>query len=199
MMGGGQGRVGWGKGGSDAMLRSASQLADSSMRPLLHRATLCCLIGLSSVVCACSSQPSNSNDSLATAGSSGSEVGCRPSDGDTYAPGLKKSGTAGRFDFTLVSSTPAPPSIDDNRFILRVTDAEGNAVDGELSVALDMPEHGHPSPKRPDIGFDAESQTFVLEPMRLFMVGLWRITFSIQATVDGNPQADTATFEFCID
>lgn len=150
-------------------------------------------------MCACSSQPQKSADSSAAAGSSGNQVGCSASDGDAYAPGLKKSGTAGRFDFTLVSSTPAPPSLDDNRFVVQITDADGNAVDGELGVALDMPEHGHPSPKQPDISFDAESQTFVLDPMRLFMVGLWRISFDFQRTVDGNAQADTATFEFCID
>jgi len=168
------------------------------MRRLLHRATLSFLVGVSSALCACSSQPKSSGDSSAAAGSSG-VVGCRASDGDAYAPGLKKSGTVGRFDFALVSSTPAPPALDDNRFVVQITDADGNAVDGELSVTLDMPEHGHPSPKQPDISFDAESQTFVLDPMRLFMVGLWRITFDFEATVEGSAFADSATFEFCID
>lgn len=169
------------------------------MRRLLPRATFSWLVGLSSALCACSSQPESSGNSLATAGSGNTVVGCQANDGDTYTPGLKKSGSVGRFDFTLVSSTPAPPALDDNRFVVQVTDAEGNAVDGELSVALDMPEHGHPSPKQPEIRFDEESQTFALEPMRLFMVGLWRITFQFERAVDGTTLADSATFEFCID
>jgi len=168
------------------------------MRRLFRSATLSLLIGFSCSLCACSSSSPNAGDSAATAGAS-STVGCRPSDGDIYAAGLEKPGAAGHFDFVLLSSTPAPPALDDNRFMVQVNDAEGNAAPGELSVALDMPEHGHPSPAQPNISFDAERNTFTLEPMRLFMVGLWRITFSFQAMVDGAPLSDSAVFEFCID
>jgi len=133
------------------------------------------------------------------AGAPSSTVGCSPSDGDVYVAGLKKAGRAGRFDFTLVSSTPAPPALDDNRFIVRVSDGDDNAAFGDLSVVLEMPEHGHRSPKQPEIHFDAENEAFVLEPMRLFMVGLWRITFSFEGEVDGAPLDDSAVFEFCID
>ena len=112
---------------------------------------------------------------------------------------MKKSGAAGHFDFTLVSSTPAPPALDENRFIVQLSDADGQVIGGDLSVELEMPEHGHPSPERPEISFVAESQAFSLEPMDLFMVGLWRITFSFEATVDGVSLTDSAVFEFCID
>ncbi|HEX2670520.1 MAG TPA: hypothetical protein VHM25_06595 [Polyangiaceae bacterium] len=151
-----------------------------------------------STLCACSSQAPPSDASAPTAGASGSAVGCRSSDGDSYAPGLEKPGSAGQFVFTLVSSTPAPPALDDNVFVLRVSDTDGNPLDGALSVALDMPEHGHPSPKQPEIRFDPESRTFTLEPMRLFMVGLWRITFDFETSAD-DPRRDTAVFDFCID
>jgi hypothetical protein len=133
------------------------------------------------------------------AGATGSTVGCRPSDGDVYAAGLEKHGAAGLFDFTLLSSMPAPPALADNRFVVQVSNADGDLVEGELSVALDMPEHGHPSPKQPEIRFDAESEAFVLEPMRLFMVGLWRISFSFEAELAGARSTDSAVFEFCID
>ena len=116
-----------------------------------------------------------------------------------YAAGLQKPGAAGRFDFTLVSSTPAPPALDHNLFVVQVSDPDGNATMGELSVTLDMPEHGHPSPKQPDIRFDAESKAFFVEPVQLFMVGLWRITFEFDARVEGASRADSAVFEFCID
>jgi hypothetical protein len=80
-----------------------------------------------------------------------------------------------------------------------VSDADGNPALGDLSVSLDMPDHGHQSPKQPIIRFDAESQAFLLEPVRLFMVGLWRITFSFEGSVDGALLRDSAAFEFCID
>ena len=116
-----------------------------------------------------------------------------------YGDEIKKAGAAGRFDFSLVSSTPSPPAQGDNVFVVQVRDANGNPAIGELSVTLDMPEHGHPSPKQPEIGFDAESEAFVLDPMRLFMVGLWRITFGFESAASGAPLADSAVFEFCID
>jgi hypothetical protein len=126
-------------------------------------------------------------------------VGCRPGDGDIYVAGTKKTGTAGRFDFAIADSTPSPPAQGDNLFVVQVTDANGDAPFGELSVTLEMPEHGHPSPKQPEIRFDAAREAFFLDPMRLFMVGRWRITFSFQSTASAVPLADSAVFAFCID
>ncbi|HEY3253730.1 MAG TPA: FixH family protein [Polyangiaceae bacterium] len=112
---------------------------------------------------------------------------------------MSKPGAAGQLDFTLLSSTPAPPTQGDNRFVVQVLDADGNAVNGELRVVLDMPEHGHQSPTQPEIRFDAESKAFSLEPMNLFMVGMWRISFSFEGSQSGAPLSDSAVFEFCID
>ena len=147
-------------------------------------------------MCACSSQ---SPEAGAAAGAPGSTVGCSASDGGEHAAGSPQPGEAGRFDFTLVDSTPAPPALGDNTFVVQVSDRDGNPAFGDLSVALDMPEHGHQSPRQPEIRFDAESQAFVLKPMRLFMVGLWHITFSFDGMVDDTPLSDSAVFEFCID
>jgi len=169
------------------------------MRRLHRRATLSLLIAASCSLCACSSQAPATGDPAATAGATGSKVGCSSSDGDVYVAGMRKPGAAGRFDFTLVSSTPAPPALDYNQFVLQVSNADGSAVAGELSVVLEMPEHGHRSPTTPEISFDAESGAFLLDPMDLFMVGLWRITFSFQGALDGATVADSAVFEFCID
>ena len=168
------------------------------MRRLFHRATLSLLIGASCSLGACSSQSSEARDPAASAGATGSRVGCKPSDGDVYAAGLQKLGAARLFGFTLVGTTPAPPAQGDNRFVVQVTDAGGNVMAGELSVVLDMPEHGHQSLKQPEIRFDAESRAFTLEPMDFFMVGLWRISFSFVATTSGAPLSDSAVFEFCI-
>src|SRR5882724_6572880 len=92
------------------------------------------------------------------------EVGCTNQPGlDTYAAGIKKLGAAGRFDFELVSSTPAPPALDNNTFVVRVSAASSDELlNGQLSVALDMPEHGHPSPKSPTVTFDPDAKVFTL-------------------------------------
>ncbi|HET7544976.1 MAG TPA: hypothetical protein VFK05_34155 [Polyangiaceae bacterium] len=168
------------------------------MRRLFSSATCCFLAAGSCALAACSAQSAKPNDSAATAGS-GNTVGCRATDADVYAPGIAKPGAAGNFEFTLLSSTPAPPALNDNRFVVQVSDADGNAVDGHLSVALDMPEHGHSSPTQPTISFDGEQNAFVLEPMRLFMVGLWRFTFDFETSVGSASLADSAVFEFCVD
>jgi hypothetical protein len=138
-------------------------------------------------------------DPAATAGATGSKVGCSAREGDVYVAGMKKPGAAGRFDFTLLSSTPAPPALEYNQFVVQVSHADGSAVAAELGVVLEMPEHGHRSPTPPEISFDAESSAFLLDPMDLFMVGLWRITFSFQGALDDARVADSAVFEFCID
>ena len=165
---------------------------------LLRNATLGLLTCLAASLAACSSETSHAGHDAA-AGATGTPVGCSASDGDAYSAGIKKTGVAGRLEFALVSSTPAPPALNDNRFIVQVSDAEGSPVEGELSVTLDMPEHGHPSPEQPEISFDPDSQTFTLDPMRLFMVGLWRITFSVADANADAPVDDSAVFEFCID
>jgi hypothetical protein len=144
------------------------------------------------------------------------EVGCtNQPDLDTYAAGIKKLGAAGRFDFELVSSAPAPPALDNNTFVVRVSGASSDEpLNGQLSVALDMPQHGHSSPKSPTVTFDPDAKVFTLDPMDLFMVGLWQITFSFasisqeengaggsagesDAPISGPP--DSAVFKFCIE
>lgn len=169
------------------------------MRRLFDSATPCLLAAACCTLAACSAQPAHASDSAQTAAGSGNTVGCRASDADAYAPGLVKPGSRGNFQFTLVSSTPAPPALNDNRFIVQVSDTQGNALDGDLSVALDMPEHGHMSPTQPEISFEGDLQAFVLQPLRLFMVGLWRFSFDFRAARESGAQADSAVFQFCVE
>jgi hypothetical protein len=142
-----------------------------------------------------------------------SDVGCANEAGlDSYAPGLHKLGDAGLYDFKLLSSDPAPPALDDNTFIVQVSESGGEGLNGELGVTLDMPEHGHSSPKQPTIAYDPIKRAFTLTPMDLFMVGLWRFTFSFTPTTDdgaagaggavaaaSSQPADSAVFKLCIE
>ncbi len=133
-------------------------------------------------------------------------VECTGSGIDTYAPGLQKKSTSGAYSFELVSTTPSPPAVNDNSFVVHIADQSGAAQTGTLTAALDMPQHGHSSPKTPVVSFDAASGNFTLDPMDLFMVGLWRITFSFTPTdatgaagASDASASDTAVFQFCIE
>ena len=169
------------------------------VRPI---ATLSLIVGLAWSAAACSATaPASSatdNTPSGAAGTAGTGVGCTQASADTYIAGLKKPGVAAHFNFELVSSMPAPPAVDDNTFVVQVTDSDGKPLNGELSVALEMPEHGHPSPKQPDITFEPGTSAFTLQPMRLFMVGLWSITFSF-ASADTPATSDSAVFKFCVE
>jgi hypothetical protein len=167
------------------------------------------------VCCGCSSaashEASNGNGGAGAAlATPTGTVACTSETGvDTYAAGLMKPGENGLFDFELVSSSPAPPALNDNTFVVRVTGPDGTPLDGTLSATLFMPEHGHSSPDVPVVTFDASTSAFTLDPMNLFMVGLWRITFTFEPSVaalagaagesDGADASDTAVYEFCVD
>lgn len=137
---------------------------------------------------------------------------------DTYAAGLQKPGVAGQLVFELVSSAPAPPARGNNTFVVKVHSADGTALSGELTAKLDMPEHGHPTTIQPTITFDPDQSAYTLEPMYLFMVGLWRITFTFRsnpsdagstpdaasANAAGAPNSeatvsDSGVFYFCVE
>ncbi|HEY4102502.1 MAG TPA: hypothetical protein VGM44_01380 [Polyangiaceae bacterium] len=156
--------------------------------------------------CSSGSAPKSDAAAASNAGSAGTTgpsgaVDCTSEPGiDGYAPGLSKLGASGLYDFQIVSTTPSPPALNDNTFVVRVTDANGAALAGELSAALDMPEHGHSSPKTPVITFDATSGNFTLDPMDLFMVGLWRFTFTFMPSADASDGGmDTGVFELCLE
>jgi YtkA-like len=165
--------------------------------------------------CSSSSAPAASASSSSAGGASSAAglgapsgtVECATEAGvDSYTAGLTKLGANGELTFTLVSSTPAPPALDDNRFLVQVSGLDGTPVAGELSAVLDMPEHGHTSPKTPVIAFDAASGSFSLDPMYFFMVGIWRITLTFEPAVSGAggagdsaSSADSAVFQFCVD
>jgi hypothetical protein len=177
---------------------------------------------LLAAACGACSSVSSGSSAAASSGAAGAssgadsdaatgDVGCANEVAlDVYAPGLHRLGDAGRYDFSLLSSEPAPPALNDNTFTVRVSDQDGAALNGVLGVVLDMPEHGHSSPKQPTITFNAKAQAFTLAPMDLFMVGLWRFTFTFTPSIDEGaagaagaaPAAepsDSAVFKLCIE
>jgi hypothetical protein len=115
---------------------------------------------------------------------------------DTYTAKLLKPGTRGVLSFELTSSEPAPPAKGSNAFSVRILDEDGAALEGELGIALDMPDHGHGTSVTPVVSFDPPSGIFTLAPVHLFMPGVWRVELDFR--VEGS-EVDRAVFHFCIE
>ena len=118
---------------------------------------------------------------------------------DPYAD-LHKLGDLGVLDFQLAEVEPAPPAKGNNTFRLQITDAGGVPMNGDLHVDLKMPDHGHGTAIKPRISFDPATQQYTVEPLYLFMPGVWRIQLEEYAGAAGGatPLDRTALF-FCIE
>jgi hypothetical protein len=152
---------------------------------------------LALLVASCSSagnantgQPGSDSDSGSTV------IGCANDPrADTYGAGMSKVGSAKALTFVLVAARPAPPAINDNIWTVKVLDASGNPVPNATFSAIKtwMPDHGHGSLETPMAAPNGDG-TYSVQPLDLFMNGLWQITFTAQA----GAVSDSATFSFCI-
>ncbi len=116
---------------------------------------------------------------------------------EEFLAGMEKTGAMGT-TFRLVSSTPAPPEINDNVWQVELEDATGAPLAAAtVKVISFMPDHNHISPAIAVITEDPAG-TYELDPVNMFMPGVWEIT--VQATPEGASQAmrDEATFVFCV-
>jgi hypothetical protein len=138
-----------------------------------------------------SSNPATTTDAGADAGDT---VNCNDPRVQTYAPNLSMPGMSGAFTFVLVSSDPAPPANNSNVFVLRLLDAGGQPVaDATVSVLPTMPLMSHGTSK---VLVTANGDgTYTLQPLYLFMPGLWEIAITAQS---GSAQ-DGASFFFCVE
>jgi hypothetical protein len=108
---------------------------------------------------------------------------------------MSEVGASKALTFILVGSSPAPPAIDDNIWTVKVLDPSGAPATNATfsSIKTWMPDHGHGSPETPMATPDLDG-TYTVQPLYLFMNGLWQITFTVQV----GAVSDTATFSFCI-
>jgi hypothetical protein len=150
-------------------------------------------IGASVLVVACSS---NSAAPDAADASTAGLVSCGVP-ADTYVANFVKPGTRGKYTFTLVQGTPAPPDLDSNVWTVKIVDANGASPSvAQVSVSPFMPQMGHGSDQTPQIAAGAAGGTFAISNIYLFMPGLWTITLTVTAlpTVDdGGTEAGTTT------
>jgi hypothetical protein len=128
-------------------------------------------------------------------GAADSGVDCSTVTGtDAFALGLAKTGANG-YTVEITTATPAPPAKGDNRWEVRVTDTEAAAATGmTLLVTTWMPFHQHGSPI-PTVVSEGADGTYTLDPINLFMPGVWEITVRV---ADGDNPTDSVLFTFCI-
>jgi hypothetical protein len=165
----------------------------------------CAVAGAALASAGCASDPGGAagsgGSSAADSSFGGESVSCLDDPRvDTYTASLQKEGARGVLTFELVSSEPAPPAKGPNTFELVVTGADGVPLSGNLGVELLMPDHGHGTQVPPVVTFDAESSSYDVRPVYLFMPGVWRVELDYygDAPVDAEP-VDHATFFFCIE
>jgi hypothetical protein len=115
---------------------------------------------------------------------------------DEYVMGLTKPGAMGRIEFKLVSSEPAPPSRGDNTWTVQLStmSAPATPVSGaSMSVIPYMPAHDHTSGKAVIVTPMSEAGQYKLDPVNLFMPGVWEITLDVSGA-----NADSVVFKFCL-
>ncbi len=113
---------------------------------------------------------------------------------DEYTPGMIKTGANG-YDVLLLSSTPPPGAKGNEAWSIQVRDPSDAPRDGlTIQVIPYMPDHGHGTAVQAVVTPSANG-TYGLDPLNLFMTGLWTITLRL---VDG-AQLDEVVFTFCVD
>jgi hypothetical protein len=168
--------------------------------PLLVLAVFAVLAPLQS---GCSSSSTPGTQASPVSADSG-VVGCSGTT-DTYTANLVKAGTLGKYTFTLVSATPAPPDLNENVWKVKIADSNGASPDLSQVIAYPfMPLMGHSSDLTPTMAANADG-TFTVSTLDFFMPGLWTVTLSV--TDEPSPDAglgetpatiDKAVYTFCV-
>jgi hypothetical protein len=172
----------------------------------LRRTGVCALALLALAACSSKSGTSTSTSAQGEngAGEDGGLVSCS-GQSDTYVANLTKQGKLGKYTFTLVSATPAPPDIDGNAWTVQIKDGAGASPSlDQVQVLPFMPQMGHGSDQTPQLTANADG-SFGVSDIYLFMDGLWTVTFTVteppaaDAGVKTPVTLDQGVFTFCID
>jgi hypothetical protein len=127
------------------------------------------------------------------------EVDCTMVTGaDTFTVGLEKMGQGGTLDFKLMSATPSPPARGDNSWVVQINQTASGAAPlegAQLQVTPFMPAHQHGSPIMVQITPMPNAGQYKLEPVNLWMPGVWETTIRASA----GTSTDSAVYKFCIE
>jgi YtkA-like len=171
----------------------------SNLSMLARGSFLIALAALAAIGCGTKSNGSGSGGGDTTGGAGGAAPSICADDprGEPYHPGLSGKATDGAMSVRFVTSNPTPPTRGNNTFTIVVTDKSGKPVDGaQIQTKTYMPDHGHGSSIDPTATADGKPGEYVIDPVNLFMPGIWQITFDVSGKDKTN---DSVMFTFCID
>ena len=149
-------------------------------------------------LCACSGSPADP-DPGTTSGDLAGTVSCEQDPRVDAYQDLTKTGDLGVLTFRLAQLEPAPPAKGNNTFQLQISDSSGAPVDGALKVDLKMPDHGHGTSVKPQTTFDPATNEWTIDPLYLFMPGVWRIQLEAYAGAASAAPLDRTALFFCIE
>lgn len=114
----------------------------------------------------------------------------------TFASGMQAKSASGKFVAEIVNASPSPPQRGPgdagiNAWTMKFTLDGAAPPASAITVTTNMPDHGHGSPRIPEITENGDG-TFSVNGLYLFMGGVWQITF---AAADG---AETAMLSICV-
>ncbi len=157
----------------------------------MHRKTLLVMVG-AFCLAACGSSPTG-----LTPVDAGNFIDCTHDPRvSQYAPNLTVKSTSGALNFVLLSSNPAPPAAETNVWSMRITNGTGvNQANVVANVLPFMPDMGHGTSITPSMSANSDG-TYTVQPLYLFMAGIWSITFT---TVPASGPSDSAVFFFCVE
>jgi hypothetical protein len=114
-----------------------------------------------------------------------------------YAVGVEAKATDGALTVHFMDANPAPPTKGNNTWTVQLLDKDGKPVNGATIVTKPfMPDHNHGSSIKPTATAKGTDGTYEINPVNLFMPGVWQITFAV--TTPGGLD-DSAVVSFCID
>ena len=117
---------------------------------------------------------------------------------DTYQPGMTRTGDHG-FTVALLASVPGPPPRGNSAWDLRITDGAALARDAlALRVTPYMPDHGHGTAVVAHVTAAGGDGRYHVEPVNLWMPGLWSIRVAIADAAMPTVELDAVTFWFCV-
>ena len=126
--------------------------------------------------------------------------------GETFVVGLEKMGAAGLIDVKLMSVTPAPPARGNNSWQIVLSSMSNGTVgapmDGmasNITVTPYMPDHGHGTPILVEVmAVDGQAGTYTLDPLNLWMPGLWQNTIEVTQGSGSAETIDHVVYDFCL-
>lgn len=156
------------------------------------------LFALATAVAACGDDGHENHSSGSSTSSAGSsQAGCANDPrAMAFASGMQVKSASGRLVAEIVTATPSPPQrgageAGMNTWTTKLTLDGTKPADGSITVKTYMPEHGHGSPRVPEVTPNADG-TYAVTGLYLFMAGLWEISF---LAANGS---EAAMFSICV-